>query len=46
MKITIFGATGSIGRLAVERALKIGFEVIALARNPEKLEKTHHNLEL
>ena len=46
MKITIFGATGSIGRLAVERALKIGFEVIAFARNPEKLEITHHNLEL
>lgn len=46
MKLTIFGATGSIGRLAVERALKLGFEVVAFARNPKKLAITHENLEL
>ena len=45
MKLTIFGATGSVGRLAVERALKLGFEVVAFARNPAKLEITHENLE-
>ena len=46
MKITIFGATGTIGKLAVERALKLGFEVVAFARNPKKLEISHPKLEL
>lgn len=46
MKLTIFGATGTIGSLAVKRALALGFEVTAFARAPQKLDLTHHNLTL
>lgn len=44
MKIIVFGATGSIGRHIVKKALKQGHEVTAFARNPEKLEMVHENL--
>lgn len=37
MKVIVFGATGSVGRLAVEELLKAGHEVTAFARSPEKL---------
>lgn len=37
MKIIVFGATGTIGRLAVERILGDGHEVTAFARTPDKL---------
>jgi hypothetical protein len=37
VKIALFGATGATGRLLVALALDSGHEVVALARNPEKL---------
>jgi putative NADH-flavin reductase len=35
MKITIFGASGAIGRLAVQKALSEGHAVVAYVRRPE-----------
>lgn len=37
MKVIIFGATGSVGRLAVKQMLAEGHQVTAFARTPEKL---------
>ncbi len=37
MNVIVFGATGSVGRLAVEELLKAGHHVTAFARHPEKL---------
>ncbi len=37
MKVIVFGATGNVGRLAVERLLKDGHEVTAFARRPGKI---------
>jgi uncharacterized protein YbjT (DUF2867 family) len=37
VKLTIFGATGGVGRLLVEQALAEGHEVTAVARNPRGL---------
>jgi putative NADH-flavin reductase len=44
MKILVPGATGSVGGHVVEQALARGHEVIAIARNPEKLTIEHPNL--
>ena len=44
MKVIVFGATGSVGRLAVERLLADGHEVTAFARRPEALEITNPKL--
>jgi uncharacterized protein YbjT (DUF2867 family) len=38
MNVIVFGATGSIGRLAVDALLEGGHTVSAFARNPEKLQ--------
>ncbi len=38
MKLTILGATGSVGRELVDQALSAGHTVTVLVRNPEKLE--------
>jgi putative NADH-flavin reductase len=38
MKITVFGATGQIGRLLVKQALDEGYQVVAYARDGSKLE--------
>ena len=38
MKITIFGATGQIGKLLVKQALDEGYDVVAYVRNAAKLE--------
>ena len=38
MNIVIFGATGGIGRHAVNHALKKGYKVTAYVRNPQKLQ--------
>ncbi len=46
MKIIVFGATGTVGRLAVERILEEGHEVTAFARKPEKLGIRNPNLTL
>jgi len=37
MKITVFGATGQIGKLLVKQALDEGYQVVAYARNGAKL---------
>lgn len=46
MKVVIFGATGTVGRLVVEDCLEKGHAVTAFARNPEKLGLEHENLSL
>lgn len=46
MKIIVFGATGTVGRLVVERALSDGHSVTAFARNASKLEIDNSNLSL
>lgn len=44
MKIIVFGATGTVGRSAVDRILAEGHQVTAFARRPEKLNTAHPNL--
>jgi uncharacterized protein YbjT (DUF2867 family) len=44
MKVVVFGATGTVGRLAVESLLDAGHVVTAFARKPERLEKQHPDL--
>lgn len=46
MKIIVFGATGTVGRLVVERTLADGHEVTAFSRKPENLRIRHPNLTL
>jgi putative NADH-flavin reductase len=46
MKIAIFGATGSVGRLAVNQALEQGHTVTASVRDPGKIETRHEDLRL
>lgn len=36
MKLAVFGATGSTGRLLVEQALRVGHDVRALVRTPDR----------
>lgn len=44
MKVIIFGATGTIGRLVVEQSLAAGHQVTAFARNPQNLDLQHQSL--
>ncbi|MEP5568991.1 MAG: NAD(P)H-binding protein, partial [Halioglobus sp.] len=44
MKVIVFGATGSVGRLAVKSLLADGHEVTAFARRPRGLEISHPRL--
>ena len=44
MKIIIFGATGTVGHLAVERILADGHEVTAFARRPNELKIKNPNV--
>ena len=44
MRLTIFGATGRMGRYLVEQALSAGHEVSAFVRNPAKLNLKHVRL--
>jgi len=44
MKLTVFGATGGVGRELVTQALDRGDHVAAYVRNPAKLTITHPNL--
>ena len=37
MRVAVFGATGKIGRLAVEQLLRDGYDVVAFVRSPAKL---------
>jgi putative NADH-flavin reductase len=40
MRVTVFGATGKIGRLVLDRLSVGGHQVVAFARTPAKLERT------
>jgi putative NADH-flavin reductase len=42
MKLTIFAATGGIGRLLVDQAVDAGHEVTAVVRNPGRLTQNVH----
>lgn len=44
MKLIVFGATGTVGRLFVARGLQQGHEVTAFARNPHALDIDHPRL--
>lgn len=44
MKITIFGATGSIGEHLVDQALSSGENVTAVARDPSRLKRQEDGL--
>lgn len=46
MRIVVIGATGRTGRAVVEQALGHGDEVVAFARQPERLELSHPRLTL
>ncbi|MGH3258496.1 MAG: NAD(P)-dependent oxidoreductase [Streptosporangiaceae bacterium] len=41
MKLTIFGATGGIGRQVLEQAIAAGHDLTAVVRDPHKLPGTH-----
>ncbi|WP_238367364.1 NAD(P)-dependent oxidoreductase [Mesobacterium pallidum] len=44
MNVIVFGATGTVGRLATERLLANGHTVTAFARRPERLDIDHPQL--
>ena len=44
MKLTVFGATGGVGRELVSQALAAGHRVCAYVRNPAKLDLDHPEL--
>lgn len=45
MKIAILGSTGFVGRTLLEKALKNGFQIKTLVRNPEKLGAIKNEVE-
>ncbi|MGW5376261.1 NAD(P)-dependent oxidoreductase [Nocardia sp. NPDC003999] len=44
MRIAVFGATGTVGRLVVERALREGHEVTAFTRSAASVTQRHERL--
>ena len=44
MKIIVFGATGTVGKLVVQQALEQGHQVTAFTRDPAKVERRHERL--
>lgn len=44
MRIAIFGATGTLGRHVLERALRQGYEVTILTRDASRVPTTNDNL--
>lgn len=46
MNITIFGATGAIGRLVVEQALAVGHDVTAFTRDAARVIAEHDRLQV
>ena len=44
LNVTVFGASGHIGRQVVDQLLAAGHHVTAYVRNPAKLDLTHPNL--
>lgn len=43
MKLTVFGATGGVGREVVRQALEAGHEVAAVVRDPARLDVPAHD---
>jgi putative NADH-flavin reductase len=46
MKVIVFGATGSVGRLVVEQALREGHDVTAFTRNPARIPQARERLQI
>ena len=47
MKIAVIAATGRCGRESTRMALEMGWQVVAVVRNPDKMVKfTHEKLEV
>lgn len=46
MKVVVFGSTGTVGKIAVEKLLEEGHEVTAFARSPHKLALSGSRLKL
>jgi putative NADH-flavin reductase len=46
MKVVVFGATGTVGRLVVEQALQQGHAVTAFTRNPARMPQQHERLQI
>src|SRR5262249_46310527 len=46
MKLTVFAATGGIGRQIVEQAVAAGHKVTTVVRDPRKLAGTRHGLRM
>jgi putative NADH-flavin reductase len=46
LRITVFGASGGVGKHAVEQALGRGDEVVAYVRSPTKLDLAHERLDV
>jgi putative NADH-flavin reductase len=46
MKVIVFGATGTVGKLVVEQALQEGHEVTAFTRNPARMPQRHERLQV
>ena len=46
MKIVLFGASGPTGQLMISEAIRRNHSVVALARNPEKINLSHPNLRM
>lgn len=44
LHVTVFGATGGIGRHVIDQLLATGHSVTAYVRNPAKLDRTHPDL--
>lgn len=46
MKVGVLGGTGNVGQVVVEEALKKGYSIIILARDPAKVKITNERLEV
>ena len=46
MKIAILGSTGFVGRVLINKAVKAGYQVKTLARNPDELEEIKDKIEI
>jgi putative NADH-flavin reductase len=46
MKITVFGGSGKTGQVLIETALKRGYQVVAVVRNPQKIAMSDASLEV